>query len=74
MFLFAFPLSGLGVVTMIPGVLLISEDSAIQNVLLIGLLVMWAVCSLLGANTYLHMLRFATDKPNARPSFSRRPS
>ncbi|MFI9538304.1 hypothetical protein ACIG56_34365 [Nocardia fusca] len=73
-FLFTFPLSGLGTVMMIPAVPVIGEDSIFQNVLLIALLGMWTAFSLLCTRTYLHLRLFVTNKPDARPLFSRRPS
>lgn len=73
-FLFTFPLSGLGTVMMIPAVPMIGEDSVFQNGLLIALLAMWTVFSLLCTRTYLHLRLFVTNKLGARPFFSRRPS
>lgn len=73
-FLFAFPFSALGAVMMIPAVPMIGEDSVFQNVLLIALLVSWTVFSLLWTQTYLHLRLFVTNKPNARPFFSKRAS
>lgn len=72
-FLFAFPFSGLATLMMVPAVPSIGNDSVFQNMLLIGLLVMWAAFSLLRTNTCQHLLVFVADKPNARPFFSRRP-
>lgn len=73
-FLFTFPLSGLATVMMIPAVPMIGEDSVVQNVLLIALLVLWTAFSLLCTNAYLHIRLFVIDKPDARSFFSRRAS
>jgi hypothetical protein len=69
----AFPISGVGTLLMIPYALDIGMGSAVQDVLMVGLLILWAVAG--GAIGYFctTTFRFAADDSDARPFFSRRP-
>jgi hypothetical protein len=68
-FLFTFPLSGLGTVMMVPAVPMIGEDSVFQNGLLIALLIMWTAFSLLCTpSTYISGCSLPTSRMLARSS------
>lgn len=69
---FAFPISGVGTLLMIPSVLETGMGSVFQTVLMVGLLVGWAVCGGAVASFCATALTFETDDSGARPFFSRR--